>query len=599
MNSIFLDCEVYANYFLCCIKHKGKFYNFEIYNDKVSQNFDKLKDVMTHCEIIGFNTLKYDYPIIQKAILTKSNIEIKKLNDEIINKRVIHYPPKDWFANAIDIIEPAPAVGIGLKMYEARLHYHNLQDLPIDPDTILTPKQCDEIKEYCKNDIDATQCLYEAIKHRIDLRRQISKDNNINVNSKSDAQIAEAILRLKLQEKNINVYPDKSNITKSFKYTPPSFLKFKSKVFNDFFMLVKNTTFKPNEKGKILLPKELGQELSYNKNAYRLGIGGIHSTKDKNASYYANSTTQLIDKDVTSYYPSIIINNSYHPEHLTKEFLNIYRDIYKTRLKAKKENDKNTADTFKIVLNGSFGKFGSVYSFLYSPKMLIHTTLTGQLSLLMLIEKLEDFNITVLSANTDGITCEVSNANKKLFETICKMWEEKTNFSLEDTEYKSIHYRDVNNYIAICTNGEVKRKGCYADTSLMKSPTYQVIYDAIVEYLTNNTPINEYINSCEDVTKFITIRRITGGGTWRGNNIGKVARWFKSKDGETIYYANKKLTKSIKQVEEYKNFPTHAKVATSDNAYLCLDLNEVCLLDKIDKDWYISEAYTQMELLQC
>ena len=567
---MFLDCEVYPNYFLCCIKH-DKFYNFEIYNDKVSSNFDKLKLIMESYESIGFNILKYDFPIIQKAIENKSNQAIKQLSDEIINGARI-YPPKNW--KAVDLIEPAPAVGVSLKMYQGRLHYHNLQDLPIDPDTILSPEQVKDIQSYCRNDINATIALYETIKPRIELRREISKTNAIDVNSRSDAQIAEAILKLKLK----NVYRDESNITNSFKYTPPAFIKFKSKEFNNFLDIVKNTTFKPNEKGKILLPKELAQELVYNNNGYQLGIGGIHSTKDKTVSYYADNDTQIIDKDVTSYYPSIIINNNYYPEHLGGKFLEVYKDIYTTRLQAKKEGDKNIADSYKIVLNGSFGKLGSVYSFLYSPKMLIHTTLTGQLSLLMLIEKLEDFNIPVISANTDGITCQVKD--QTLFDKICKMWEDKTSFILEDTYYKSIHYRDVNNYIAITTDNQVKRKGCYAETSLMKSPQYQVIYDSIVENLLNGTAIHEYINNCYNITKFITIRRITGGGIWRGKNIGKVVRWFKSKDGEPILYA--------------KN---GNKVATSDNAYVCLDLSERNLLRRIDKEWYIDEALKQKGLL--
>lgn len=59
--------------------------------------------------------------------------------------------------------------------------------------------------------------------------------------------------------------------------------------------------------------------------------------------------------------------------------------------------------TFKIVLNGTFGKLGSKYSFLYSPNLMIQVTITGQLALLMLIEALEAAGISVVSANTDGI----------------------------------------------------------------------------------------------------------------------------------------------------------------------------------------------------
>ena len=66
--------------------------------------------------------------------------------------------------------------------------------------------------------------------------------------------------------------------------------------------------------------------------------------------------------------------------------MNIYQSIVKRRLEAKAKGDTVTADSLKITVNGSFGKFGSKYSFLYSPDLLINTTLTGQLTLLMLIE---------------------------------------------------------------------------------------------------------------------------------------------------------------------------------------------------------------------
>ncbi|MEG7688959.1 hypothetical protein U2044_15310, partial [Listeria monocytogenes] len=57
----------------------------------------------------------------------------------------------------------------------------------------------------------------------------------------------------------------------------------------------------------------------------------------------------------------------------------------------------------KIMINGTFGKTGSQYSVLFAPTMLIQTTITGQLSILMLIEWHEHYGIPVISANTDGI----------------------------------------------------------------------------------------------------------------------------------------------------------------------------------------------------
>ena len=581
MEKVILDCEVYSNFFLCVIKRlkDSTYHHFEIYENNISHNFHKLKLIMQQCEIISFNGLKYDYPIIKEALNTKNNQAIKTLSDDIIINNVIHWADKDWASKAIDIVEPSPAVMTGLKVYEARMHFHNLQDLPIEPNKILTTEECKQIKTYCINDIEATQQLYETIKPSIDLRQEISNQIGVNVKSKSDAQIAESIFKYELSKYNINTYRDINNICETFKYTPPSFIKFKSKELQEFFDLTKNIEFLPDNNGKINLPKEISKAIGYKGNSYKFGIGGIHDTNTEK-SYYKDDSYSIIDVDVTSYYPSIIINNGYYPKNLSSKFLDVYTDIYNKRLKAKKDNNKIMADTFKITLNGSYGKFGSRYSFLYSPDLLIHTTLTGQLSLLMLIEKLEDFNINVISANTDGLTCKIKNSDIEFFRSICKMWEEVTNFNLEETHYKSIHIRDVNNYIAITSDNKLKRKGCFGETTLTKNPSYQIIYDAICDYLQNNTSIEQHINNSSDITKFLNVRRVTGGGIWKGKNVGKVVRWFKSPIGESIHYI--------------KN---NNKVATSDNAYVCLDLKDVGLLDKVDRQWYIDEAYKVLKQL--
>ena len=58
-----------------------------------------------------------------------------------------------------------------------------------------------------------------------------------------------------------------------------------------------------------------------------------------------------------------------------------------------------------------------------------------------------------------------------------------TGFKTENTQYRAIHSRDVNNYVAVKTDGKAKTKGEFATTGLMKNPSNQVCVDAVVEYL--------------------------------------------------------------------------------------------------------------------
>jgi hypothetical protein len=229
------------------------------------------------------------------------------------------------------------------------------------------------------------------------------------------------------------------------------------------------------------------------------------------------------------------------------------------------------------VLNGSFGKFGSPYSILYSPDLLIQTTLTGQLSLLMLIEWLEEVGVPVVSANTDGIVlkCPVS-----LYDDACdvfKEWEKVTGFETEETRYRALYSRDVNNYIALKEKGGCKLKGAYAEpepvASSWPSPHNQICVAAACEYLEHGTPVELTILGCNDIRQFLTVRTVNGGAMWGDRYVGKAVRWYTAKGGfpPMVYRKNGN------------------KVPKSDSCMPCMELPAVFPAD-VDHDYYIKEA---------
>jgi hypothetical protein len=221
-------------------------------------------------------------------------------------------------------------------------------------------------------------------------------------------------------------------------------------------------------------------------------------------------------------------------------FLRVYQSIVDRRLKAKKEGDKVTADTLKICVNGSFGKLGSKWSALYAPDLLIQTTITGQLALLMLIERLELAGISVVSANTDGVVVYCPKAKADVMGNIAFEWMLDTSYELERNDYKLIASRDVNNYCAVTTIGKIKGKGIFAAGGLAKNPDCNIVFEAVAQYLANGTPINDTIMQCSDITKFITVRKVTGGAVWNGELLGKSVRFYyscKVDRNQCIHYA--------------------------------------------------------------
>ncbi len=167
----------------------------------------------------------------------------------------------------------------------------------------------------------------------------------------------------------------------------------------------------------------------------------------------------------------------------------------------------------KIFLNGTFGKTGSPYSILFAPEMLIQTTITGQLSLLMLIEWHEYYGIPVVSANTDGIVIKCPRDKVYISEHLIKEWEKTTGLEMETVEYRGIYSRDVNSYFAVKSDGEVKRKGEYSKAGLSekKNPDVEICSDAVADFLSKGIAPAATILGCSDIRKFITIQKVNGG----------------------------------------------------------------------------------------
>jgi hypothetical protein len=431
------------------------------------------------------------------------------------------------------------------------------------------------LREYCANDLTTTLALYNKLKPQIDLRESMGKEYDIDLRSKSDAQIAEAVISHEV-ERIAGWKIERPQVPPGtvYKYRVPSFVQFTSAPLQAKLREILDADFVVLDNGSVAEPEALkGKTVKIGAGVYRLGIGGLHSSETCQA-VEADYDHVLVDRDVASYYPAIILRTALAPKQMGTAFTKVYEKIVAERLAAKKAGHKVAADSKKLTINGSFGKFGSPYSRLYSPDLLIQTTVTGQLALLMLIESLEAAGMCVVSANTDGIVIRCHRKDLQAMEILVKRWEQQTGFDTEETPYRALYSRDVNNYVAIKPDNSVKLKGAYAPAGLMKNPTGQVVIDAVVAYLTAGVPLAETIRACSDITRFATIRTVKGGAVDQGGNyLGKAVRW---------YYSTGVTGPLRYKVNGYT-------VARSDGARPMMDLPEQFPSD-IDFDWYEREA---------
>ena len=625
--SVFVfDVECYRNFFYVAFKclANGKFVAFER-----SPDFDfpelKLRWMLWRFCLVGFNSASYDIPMVELAAKGLSCNDLKEASDFIIKsginygtKKVTPFDIEKKYRiqigkyNHIDLFNVCPVNGgvsanpASLKLYSGRLHAERMQDLPFPETHILTAEDAAIVRPYCCNDLANTELLFNELAPELKLRMEMSEEYGLDLRSRSDAQIAEAVINSELQ-KVLGYYPRKPTLSADLvlQYNAPDFISYRSQQLRDMFEVVKGARFYLDGLGSPIMPDEIDKlKVKIGSSIYKLGMGGLHSTEKKTA-HKASDEIILADNDVESFYPRIILNQRLFPSHLGEAFLQVYNSIVETRIhakneaaKAKKAGDKagakrwkTIADSLKITINGSFGKLGNKYSTLYAPQLMLQVTITGQLVLLMLIEMLEEAGISVISGNTDGIVSKYHKDRHNDVRAIIAEWEKRTNFKTEETRYSAVYSRDVNSYVAIKTDGGdeearflderlgVKTKGAYCERGsalnsiLSKNPEALVCSDAVISFLKNGTPVEKTIRECKDIRRFVSVKNVKGGGEKNGVYLGKVVRWYYPK-GETghISYVG-----------------SGNKVGKTDGARPLMDLPPE-FPDDVNYEWYINEA---------
>lgn len=602
---LLFDVEVYPNYFLCSFGslRTGKVMSFEL---SPWSTFDKQALTWvysTYC-VVGFNSIKYDAIMVHMAIAGCTTEQMWWATDQMINydidgREILKkFKIRKIKANHIDLIEVAP-LRASLKIYGGRLHSHRMQDLPFKPGTVLSFEQAAITRYYnIRNDIATTALLRNSLNPQIALRYEMSNEYGVDLRSKSDAQIAETVISAEIFKlTGLRPRPPEIAVGTVYKYNVPSFLRYQSPLMQWVLDEVANADFMVGEFGSVVTPPCL-QDLKVKMGAseYTMGIGGLHSC-ESTIAHRADKHYTLRDRDVVSFYPKIILNQMLYPQHLGVNFLKVYGTIVDRRIHAKRQKWKSIAESLKIVINGSYGKLGSKYSVLYAPDLLVQVTMTGQLVLLMLVERLEMAGISVVSANTDGIVIRVHTSQEALYESIIAQWERDTNFETEETQYLALYSRDINNYIAVKTpddKGKVKckTKGAFAnpwaDNSnfepwMHKNPTNQICVDAIEALLTTGISLEATIQLCKDITKFVSVRSVTGGAVkvekdGAAQYLGKSIRWYYStaqRDSEFVYAKSGN------------------KVPRSDGAQPIMDIPSTFPND-VDYERYIAEAQSML-----
>lgn len=484
--------------------------------------------------LIGYNCIAFDGQILQDIYLgvCKTPVEIWKRADFHIKNERNHY--YSLYIKHLDLYlinhYNNKNRRTSLKWCEFGMRMVNIEDMP-------SISNIDSILSYNLNDCIATKKLYEISKPLIELRKQLSNSYQLDFMNLSDSSIGSELL-LELYCK----YSGKNKHAISKLRTPRGsirikdiifpYIAFECKEFNHVLNLFNNGTLVPGESTPNFVIK-------YNGIVYTFAAGGIHGSI-LNSTIQSDNDYIIMDCDVTSMYPSIMIANNLYPEHLDDSFISILRDeIVNVRVaeksKPKAEQNKVIVDGFKLASNSTYGKTNDQYSWMYDCQVTFSVTINGQLMLMMLVEKLDAIS-TIIQANTDGVTVKLHRNAIDEYYRICREWEAITKLQLEYVEYKSFYIRDVNNYLSVTTNGDVKYKGIfeYKNIPLHKNASAVIIPYAVSKYLLENIPVEETVKNHTNIFDFcIGVR-------------AKSNSWYEIKGVKSRYIHERKLSKTVR-----------------------------------------------------
>lgn len=633
------DIEVFQNIFHCSVKNTetNNIYKFEI-SERKNQLRELVKffkqvdkyitwgdyyttniNIPANVIFCGYNNLHYDNPIINYIIEYEDKLmqyNIPTICSSIFNlsKTITtssednidawkHWKYQIWF-DTFDILTMlySNKLRVGLKEIQVTMQYPNVQEFVCDWTKPLPLEDFDSMIDYNINDIESTSELLNRCKKDVDLRIAIEDEYGVRVLSKDGVNIGMKILTQKYLEKTGLTWQDIKDLRSPMSVIPLKdvilpFIKYDSPILQRVLDDMKNQIVSPGRKG-------YENKFVFNNLRYSIGVGGIHSVNSPEI-IIPRDDEMLIDIDVASLYPSMLIEYEFYPKHLGKEFLEVYKQIKDERIEAKHNGDKVKNETLKLALNGLSGNLQNEHNFCYSPFAVMQIRINGQLLLLMLAEKLTQIGCRIVQANTDGLFVLLKKDVYSKVNSICREWEQLTKLTLEEDRFKAMYQYAINDYFAITEDNKVKEKGMFITAvKLGKGLTPKIIPKAVISFFKDGIPVEDTIKNCTDIRDFLMSEKT--GKQWHveymneeqqrtnrfyaSTNGGYLWKWKDTghKEGEIItytepYVGERRYKASARQ---YQNMLTTSGV-TLLNKFDDKPIEE----RKINYRYYIMEAY--------
>lgn len=621
MNHWIMDYETLSNCFVGVFKHYKTEETHIFSICKLQNDYEKfikfLKQNIDNKEWhISYNGLAFDAQVTHSLLKDNKNGEHEKMDGETIAEEIYGYaqdaikrsnnrefqkfPEWEMKIGQIDVFKlnhwDNMAKRSSLKWIEYTMDWDNILDMPIDHETSIdTQKQLDLIISYCINDVDATKEIYNRSKDLISLRKTLSDQYKINLFSASEPRISKELFSYYLS-KELNM--DKRDLKKMRTFRKVikldriilPYVEFQTQTFNNLLERFKTVELDPNN-----IKGAFKHSIIYNGVKTHFGLGGAHGCTTPGV-YKSDNENIIMSSDVTSFYPMLAIKNGWSPAHLpSREFCELYQWFFDERKKIPKSNPMNYV--YKIILNSTYGLSNDKNSFLYDPEFTMRITINGQLTLMMLYEMIMEAipEAIPLLQNTDGIETIIPKSAKEEYFKVCARWQALTDFNLEHDQYEKIILADVNNYIAINTDGKAKCKGRFEfeNLALHKNKSKLVIPKAIYQYFVNDILPEDYLETNKNILDYCIGSKTNSGwqvvadsleeGVFKQENLQKINRYYISDNGVKLVKRNKNDGREI-QLEAGKWIQTIFNKIKEESVWEEYDINTKYYMQAIEKE---------------
>lgn len=552
------------------------------------QNFIDIKNPI----LIGHNARYYDQYILKAILCGYTPEEVKEVNDHIINGGQgfeinfgqVETPPI-W--DTIQDIVPQKS----LKEIEANLLLDITEStVDFNIDHKWTQQEYDEMLYYCRADVKALRPLFDARKDYFETKYDICK--LCNIDPKFNVGLTNAKLCAKFLEAEYVERDDERD------YKIPSSID--NDVIDDrilnFFNRIHDNSISSEElfKSKLeFIEHDMPTVVSW---------GGKHGAiSNYKFDSKENQNVVLINCDFASLYPHLLALPQYNFISRNIQDKGKYFDTLKKRLELKKQGKKKEQLALKLILNTTYGCELNKYNNLFDARNARSTCITGQLLISELTEKVYAIgDVKLVQVNTDGLMVEISKNKLDDYYKVCNDFSNKCGIELEFDVIDKIYQRDVNNYIMLYGTSEYKsikaKGGCFGslpkltvekDGSItseykinFKNNTLAIVSEALARYLILDTPIEDTINSCDNVNMFQIVSHL-------GSTYQKCVQ--ESEKGDIELQKNNRIYAGLKPSGSIIKIKPNGRRDSLANQPInpLIDNGNKCTILDINKEWYI------------